>query len=372
MKIALVTDAIGPFHQGGKEVRYHEISQRLSRGHSVVVYTMNWWGGERTWRNGDVMFRAISPCLSLYHGPRRSIRQAVVFALACLRLLGEDFDVIEADHMPYMPLFTLKLVSILRGRRLVATWHECWGREYWESYLGTAGRIGWWFEKLAMRLPDTIIAASPETQARLLADLPSSVTVILAPNGVDLELIRAIPAPPDASEIITVSRLLPHKRVDLLLDALAMLAGRGQRLTVTIVGSGPLLPSLQLKARQLGLEGLVRWRQDVATSGELYGLLKGAQVAIFPSEREGFGMAVLESLACGTPVITTSAPDNLARHLVEAAGGGTVCAPDAAELADAIAATLAEGGAPGGTADPRWLAQYDWNTISDTVAGVLR
>jgi hypothetical protein len=90
-----------------------------------------------------------------------------LFAACCLRLLFARFDVIEADHMPYLQLFPLRIVASLRRKRLVVTWHECWGPDYWRSYLGHPGRVGWLIESAAMRLPDSIIAASPQTAARL-------------------------------------------------------------------------------------------------------------------------------------------------------------------------------------------------------------
>ena len=48
--IAMVTDAIYPYHRGGKEVRYHELARRLAQRAEVHVYTMHWWPGpgERT------------------------------------------------------------------------------------------------------------------------------------------------------------------------------------------------------------------------------------------------------------------------------------------------------------------------------------
>ncbi|MDQ1426016.1 MAG: hypothetical protein QOD72_3514, partial [Acidimicrobiaceae bacterium] len=130
-RIALVTDAIHPYHRGGKEMRYHEIISRLSAVAEVDVYTMNWWHGGRCRRDGGVTYHAICRLIPLYTSDRRSIRQAIVFALGCFRLLGADFDVLEADHVPYFPLFVLRLVTLIKRRRFVVTWHEVWGRCYW-------------------------------------------------------------------------------------------------------------------------------------------------------------------------------------------------------------------------------------------------
>jgi glycosyltransferase involved in cell wall biosynthesis len=377
--IALVTDAIGPYHRGGKEQRYVELARRLSARADVHVYTMKWWPGPPTRRHGAVTYHAIAPRLPLYSGPRRSIVQAMVFAACCLRLLFARFDVIEADHMPYIQLLPLKLVAALRRRRLVVTWHECWGPDYWRSYLGQPGRVGWLCESISMRLPDAIIAASPQTASRLREFTGDRVPIHVAPNGIDLEAIgRAEPSVQDA-DVVAVGRLLPHKRIDLLLDALAILRDAGRPATARVIGSGPQRGALQATADRLGLADFVDFRQDIETASDLYGAVKAARAAVFPSEREGFGIAVLEALACGVPVITTSAPDNLAQHLVaRSSAGGTVCEPTAAGLAAAIDEVLESAPAPAERGPDRlpscereWLREYDWDAITDTVAAAL-
>jgi glycosyltransferase involved in cell wall biosynthesis len=367
--IALVTDAIAPYHRGGKEQRTQALAPRLARDAEVHVYTMNWWQGPPVRHDGDVVYHAIAPLVPLYAGERRSIREALVFAACCLRLITARFDVIEADHMPYVQLLPLKLIALLRRRRLVVTWHECWGRAYWDEYLGPLGRIGWLCESLSARLPDAIIAASPQTALRL-RELAGDRPIITAPNGVDRAAIDAAPPADDGSDIVVVGRLLSHKRVDLLLDAVAALRDRGTVLTVEVVGSGPEGESLRRQCDRLRLGDAVRFLDAVHGQAALYGRLKAARIAVFPSEREGFGIAVLEALACGTPVVTTWAPDNLARHLVTESHGGVVCAPDVEALADAIQLMLARARVDGAI-DERWLAAYEWDAIAERVAGAL-
>jgi glycosyltransferase involved in cell wall biosynthesis len=369
--IALVTDAIGPWHRGGKEQRYSELARRLAERAEVHIYTMNWWQGAKIRRDGDVTYHAIAPWLPLYSGPRRSIRQAILFAVCCLRLLTERFDVIEVDHMPYVQLFPLRLVAWLRRKRLVVTWHECWGPEYWRSYLGQPGRIGWLLERAAMRLPDMIIAASPQTADRLREFTRGRVPIVVAPNGIDLAIVDEIEAAGDPADVVVVGRLLPHKRIDLLLEALAILKEEGRPVSARIVGGGPQLADLTTQATALGLADFVDFRQDISDQRLLYGVLKASRVAVFPSEREGFGIAVLEALACGTPVITTSAPANYAQYLIdEAAGGGVVCDPTAPALAYAIRDTLERTGIDAGY-DTSWLRRYSWATTADSVADAL-
>ena len=126
--VALVTDAIFPYHRGGKEILYYELSRRLARRANVHLYTMRWWDGPRILEDEDVTLHAISPLFPLYTHDRRSFRQAIFFALGCVRLLASPFDVIEADHMPYLQILVLRFVATVKRKRLVVTWHEAWGR----------------------------------------------------------------------------------------------------------------------------------------------------------------------------------------------------------------------------------------------------
>jgi glycosyltransferase involved in cell wall biosynthesis len=368
--VAMVTDAIHPFHHGGKELRYHELARRLAESAEVDVYTMKWWPGPAVRREGGVTYRAICPMLPLYRGGRRSIAQALVFALCCTRLAFRRFDAIEADHMPYMHLLPLRIVATLRRKRFVVTWHEVWGPAYWRRYLGRAGRAGWWLERLAMRLPDAVVAASAETAERLAPHLRDGVPVVVAPNGVDLEAIATAPADAPHRDVIAVGRLLDHKRIDLLLDALALLRDRGEAVSCRIVGNGPGAAELHERARALGIDDAVDFRHDVATREELYGLLKSASVFAFPSEREGFGIAALEAMASGLPVVTTSAPDNLAQHLVARSPRGVVCEPTADALAAAIDGVLARA-ENGAAASDGWIGEYRWEAVADRVAGAV-
>jgi glycosyltransferase involved in cell wall biosynthesis len=363
--IALVTDAIHPFHRGGKELRYHEVGRRLAERGDVHVYTMHWWDGPADRRENGVTYHALAPLRPLYSGDRRSVRQAVLFALCCLRLLFRRFDVLEADHMPYLQLFPLRLVASLRRKPLYVTWHEVWGPRYWREYLGPAGVVGWWLERLAMQLPDGIIAASSETGERLRAHLGPDADVTVTPNGVDLDAIRRAPAARERTDLVVVGRLLEHKRVDRLLDAVALLRDRGTDVTLRVIGDGPERAALRAQILRLGIGDRVELRHDVASQTELYGLVKAARVFAFPSEREGFGIAVLEALACGLPVVTTSARDNLARHLVRDRADGVVCAPRTLAFADAIEGVLRF--TPPREDGDAWLGEYDWTAIADRV-----
>lgn len=368
-RIAVVSDAVLPYHRGGKEVRSWEIMSRVAQRATVDLYTMRWWGARGTRTHDGVTYHGVCRSRALYDGDRRSLGQAIIFALGCLRLIARPCSVIEADCIPYMHLYPLRVVATVRRKRLVVTWHEVWGSDYWEHYLGWRGRLAWWIERTAMRLPDEIIAVSEETKRRIQSYTGATVNVTVAPNGIDLDAIRRAPVADGPVTLVTVGRLLANKRVDLLFDAVARLRDRGTTVTCRVIGDGPERGALEARAQALGIGPQVEFCTDVADQATLYSLVKAARVFVFASEREGFGIAVLEALACGLPVVTTSAPDNLSAQLVYDSGAGVVCEPTADGLADAIVGVLERAAPP--VAEAAWLSAFDWDAIAETVLATI-
>jgi glycosyltransferase involved in cell wall biosynthesis len=371
--VAVVCEVIHPYSRGGRELRNQELLPRLAERADVHVYTMRWWAGPAVRREGGVTYHAISRLWPLYRHGRRSVRQAAWFALASLRLLRCQFDVLEADQIPYAQLFVLRLVATVRRKPFTVTWHEVWSRSYWRDYLGPAGWAAWLVERLAMRLPDAIIAASPQTAGRLRRVLGSGTPITTVPNGIDLGAIRAAYPDADPADLVVVGRLIEHKRVGMLLDVVSRLQARGRPVTCRIIGDGPERAALQERARALGIAPLVEFRVDVSEQKELYALLKSGRLFVSLSAREGFGMAVLEAIACGLPVLTTSAPDNHAQYLVRDYSRGYVCEPTPDAVTEAVAAVLAGPVGPAldvaGPADA-WVASYDWSAVAKKLAGV--
>jgi glycosyltransferase involved in cell wall biosynthesis len=368
--VAFVIDAVFPFHLGGREVRYHELAERLSAHAAVHIYTMQWWDGPRTLVRGNITFHAISKYYPMYANGRRSLKQASFFALGCMRLLWHRFDVLSADHIPHFQIVALRLIASLKRKRLVVTWHEVWSRDSWREYLGWIGFGAWLTEWLVARLPDSIVAASSQTEQRLRALIGERRLIAVAPNGVDMATISGAVADDNATDLVVVGRLVNHKRVDMLLDAVALLHAVGVNATCRIIGDGPEREALHRQAQSLGINNAVDFRHNAFTQDEVYALVKAARIAVFPSEREGFGAAVLEALACGVPVVTTSARDNLSQHLVSRSVRGSICAPSAETLAATLERLLGDQEVRHGEPDP-WIAEYSWDAVARVMTDAL-
>lgn len=338
IRLAVVSDALLPWHTGGKEARYAQLLPALAEyGVDVSVYTMDWWSPAP---HGQALpHHAIGKAHPLYIGEHRSMKQGVAFALACFKLLTKSgIDAIEADHMPYLQLYPLAIVAKVKRVPLVVTWHEHWGKSGWSSYLpGYKGEIAYLIEKGALRLPTKIVSVSKNTTKRFMGAGVSADRVVTLLSGVDSLEISETTKSDEPFEILFAGRLIDHKRVDLILYALALLKQRGHSYRCIITGDGPAKTQLETLSKNLGITELATFAGRLPTSRDVWSLMRQAKVLAFPSEREGFGIAVAETLTAGTPVVTSDHPDNASKDLIESDSLGTIIpAGSAAALADAL------------------------------------
>lgn len=367
--ISFISDAIYPYHIGGKEVRLHQVSTGLvRRGQKVHIYTMKWWDGkEKQITREGVTLHAICKNYPLYKGKRRSIVQGLMFGLACFKLMFIPLDIIDVDHMPYFPLFSLHIIAKLRHKKLFATWHEFWGKDYWQEYLGKPGILAYYLELLTTRVSNTILAVSDLTANRLkhLARAKQQIQVIN--NGIDYSLISSVQPAKQTSDVIYCGRLLKHKNVDVLLQAVALLGSNNPNIRCQIIGDGPELANLMTLSAKLNLTKNVVFSGFLAENREVYAAMKASRVFVLPSSREGFGISVIEANACGLAVVTTSHPDNAASGLINQQNG-RVCELSPEAIAVAIASLIDKPLTK--AAVIRSSQRYSWDNIIDQLAKV--
>jgi glycosyltransferase involved in cell wall biosynthesis len=142
--------------------------------------------------------------------------------------------------------------------------------------------------------------------------------------------------------LLTLARLSPEKRVGLLVDAFARIAGEFPEWDLDIYGDGPERDSLRRLVADAGLGGRVRLRGFAA---DPYAALARADLFASASWVEGFGNAVWEALACGVPVVATECGEAV-RALVRDGVDGLIVGGDGAPpLAAALASLMRDGAA---------------------------
>jgi glycosyltransferase involved in cell wall biosynthesis len=219
----------------------------------------------------------------------------------------------------------------------------------------------------------------------LIRNLGIQAPGIVIPNGVNLDdfdpppepelFRRRLPALGDRPYILFLSRLHYKKGLDYLADAFRQLAKNGS--DVHLVVAGPDDGARSDFEQRIAAAGLT---DRVHVPGPIYGPEKlsavaGAACFVLPSRQEGFSVAILEALACGTPVVVS--PEC---HFPEVAevGAGEIVPLDAHAIAAALGRVLADAGLRErmGTAGRELVAtRFTWPRIAErtieTYAGLI-
>lgn len=306
MKIAIVYDAVYPYVKGGAEKRIYELSKVLSKKHEIYLFGMKYWNGSDVIKAGNVYLHGVCNSTPLYRkNGRRSLIQPFYFSFYLLKeLLKHDFDIIDCQNFPYIPCFACKFYSLLRKKPLIITWVETINK----GFIGIIERSCYLLTKNHLFLTNNARYKS-------------------IPAGIDLEKINHVKPNKDKFDIIFVGRLIKDKRVDLLL-----LAVKDLNLKIAIIGDGPEKNRLISLAHELGLDN-VFFKGFLDKDEDIYSYMKSSKMLVLPSVREGFGIVVLEALACGCKVITSNHEKNNSKDFVDER---FICDVDVESLRDKI------------------------------------
>jgi glycosyltransferase involved in cell wall biosynthesis len=172
--------------------------------------------------------------------------------------------------------------------------------------------------------------------------------------------------------VVSVCRAYPHKNLGGLLRALAVLRARGRR-DVSLVLVGERVRSggdLDRLASQLGIADAVVFT-GFTGQDDLSALYSGADAFAFPSLAEGYGLPILEAMACGTPVVASDAS-----AVPEAVGGAGVVADarDPEAFATALGRVLDDAGLRGrlGASGKARAASFSWEKTAAATVAVYR
>lgn len=184
---------------------------------------------------------------------------------------------------------------------------------------------------------DRLIAVGPTVRDELLAIEPECDPVLI-PNLVDDEFFspadEVSTEPLDAPlRLLGIGALIPPKRYDVLLQAVARLQERATSVALTIAGTGPEGDRLKQQAEELGIGSMVTFAGALDRAG-IRAALRHSDVFVHPSRYETFGVVLIEAMACGVPVIATRSGGP--EWVVEQQTGQLVDVDDPVAIADAI------------------------------------
>jgi glycosyltransferase involved in cell wall biosynthesis len=351
VKILHVIPSIGPL-RGGPSFVIRTMSEGLAaRGCQVDVATTDDNGRERLRVPLD---RPVSEnAVRYWYFPRQTRFYTVSWPLS--RWLKKNTPAYDLVHIHALFSFGV----------LAAAWwaHRC-GVPYVVRPLGTLNRWGIenrrpWLKQASLRLIEgRILSAAAavhytsEEEREEASAVVSGVRPIVIPNPVNFQfdggrtkgcLRSRYPALDGKRIILFLSRLDPKKGLDLLLAAFARLRARTPDVALVLGGSGEerFVAQLRRQARELGIEADVLWA-GFLEKDDKKAALADADLFALPSYSENFGVAAVEAMAAGLPLVVS---DCVAIHReIAAAGAGLVVSCREDSLADALSRLLDDPG----------------------------
>lgn len=250
----------------------------------------------------------------------------------CIRHFGDADVVIDVQNgMPYFsPLW--------RRRPSVCLVHHVHTDQWAARFPRPMAAMFRSVERRAMpfvyrRHPFVAISRSTARSLAMIGVRPDSIRVI--ESGVDVPQ-GATGARSAEPLLLSLNRLVPHKRVDLLLDAWSLahtqVPGR-----LVIAGDGPLLEDVRRQARSVPRVDVLG-RVDEAKKGEL---LARAWMVLSAAHHEGWGMSVLEGAAYGTPTLAVDAP-GIRDAVVDGVTGRLLTVQDESQLPRILSSAMVD------------------------------
>jgi phosphatidylinositol alpha-mannosyltransferase len=359
LRIALVTEYYYP-HLGGICEHVHFFAREARRrGHHVDVITSHIPGAEaqphviRIGRSQPVYCNGSQARITIGFGLRREMRRV-------LRRGHYDIVHVHSPLTPVLPLLAIEEADC----PVVGTFHT-----YFDRSIGYTI-----FRRPAQRALDKLsaaIAVSHSTTVALNRYFDADWQII--PNGIDTDVFHpSVPPPPgmtkDVPTILFLGRFDPRNGLTTLIDAFARVKGRNRQARLMVVGDGPLREHYYKQARG---------DKDIVFAGAI---LEGrpnyyahSHVYACPTTKASFGITLLESMACETPVVCS---DILGFRDVVVDGREALMVPrgDRDALADALVRVLDDEGLAmelGATGRQQSL-EYSWPRVTSRVLDVYQ
>jgi len=153
---------------------------------------------------------------------------------------------------------------------------------------------------------DAFLCVSERLRTELLGEFPEyAAKILVVPNAVDIEAMPVRPEPVTSLDRwLYIGKVAAAKGVSELVEAFAIAAKDSAALSLTILGSGPLVEPLRARVVELDLVGRVEFH-DAVPPQRVFEFLHAHDLLVHPSKSETFGMTVVEAVGSGMPVLVT-------------------------------------------------------------------
>lgn len=313
-----------PPYRGGIESHLHALCRELIKSITVNVIVANETRRLRESEIEGVRVRRLPRLFNLWATP--------ICPTMVREISRNDADIVHL-HLPN-PLAALAYLASGHKGRLVIAWHSDIVRQK------TIAKMLRPLDDAILSRASALIASSPNNidSSPILSRNRDRCRII--PYGIDADAFR--PRDAETAEkirkrygpriVLAVGRLVYYKGFEYLIRAMARVRGH-----LLLVGEGPLLQKLEREAFDAGVMDRITFLGRVSQE-EVIGYYHAADVFVLPSiaRSEAFGIAQLEAMACGKPVVNTRLDSGVPFVSLDGVTGLTVAPADSDGLAAAI------------------------------------
>jgi glycosyltransferase involved in cell wall biosynthesis len=277
---------------GGAEIHLHEILKRLAhKGHEIILISSKYNGCKD---------QEIIDGIKIIRIGNKYLFNFIFFWHYITKFRNKDFDVI-IDDVSKIPLC---IPFYLRKKPVMAIVHHIHGKTLFRELPLFMALYIYLTERLLIPIfynKSVIVTVSESTKNELIELGISSKNIRVIYNGVDDKFIPGDKS--DAPIILYFGRVKKYKRLDHLIRAFKLVKGRIPKAQLIVAGKGDNYKELITLSKELGISDSINFVGEVSEE-EKVKLLQKAWVFVTTSEKEGWGITVVEANACGTPVVS--------------------------------------------------------------------
>jgi glycosyltransferase involved in cell wall biosynthesis len=346
---------------GGAEVHVFEIFKRLAaKGHEIELLAASFPGCKATEDVDGVLVRRLANRY-LYYG-------LVPFALRrAVKRFQPDVVIDVLNKLPFLSPWFVRTPTF-------AIVHHLMGTTAFRQVSFPVAAVTWAMEKFipSCYRNTPMFAISPSSRDDLIERGVDGGNIQVIPPGIHEEDYNGGEAAAERKPIIAwIGRMEPYKCADHVLDALPSIARSVADVSLVLIGEGQARAGLEAKAAKMGLADRVTFTGFIPEQ-EKIDWLRRAAIVVNTSEKEGWGMTVIEGNACGVVSVSSDVP-GLRDSVCDGETGRLYPFGDTDALAAAIVALLSDAALRESmTARAReWAERFSWDHVADDVENLL-